>query len=290
MLGVVKMGCLGIILIFIALALFVSYPVPASIITLILIVTGIIASGKEKEKREENERLQNESRERAIQAYNDLKSKVTISDNVSEVNYKSGHAKLLNTENFMWVEKSNLCFFPANPPNSDTPTNIEKITLFKIPFNKIEYYATRGEVIQENKITGGGGGGSTIGGAVVGGVIAGGVGAVIGSRKKGDPIKSELVTHDTRETFLNFFDDKNVKHSMFFNFEDYSTFSEIIPEKSYEIVYTIKTNKILNKVVNENKSLNILDQIRELAKLKDEGLLTEEEFAEKKKSLLDKIG
>ncbi|WP_010243672.1 hypothetical protein [Acetivibrio cellulolyticus] len=87
--------------------------------------------------------------------------------------------------------------------------------LYTILLDKIEYYATRGEIVHENKITGGGGGGSSIKGAVIGGVIAGEAGAIIGSRKKLDPIKSELIAHDNRETFLNFFDDNNIKNSMF---------------------------------------------------------------------------
>lgn len=152
--------------------------------------------------------------------------------------------------------------------------------LYTILLDKIEYYATRGEIVHENKITGGGGGGSSIKGAVIGGVIAGEAGAIIGSRKKLDPIKSELIAHDNRETFLNFFDDNNIKNSMFFDFNDYSIFNELIPEKSFDIVNTIKTNNILNRVVNESKSTSIPDQIRELAKLKSEGILTEEEFTE----------
>jgi len=288
------MGCLVSILvpilIVIVLALFVNYPIQASFIAVILITLGIVAYYTDKAKKEEQLKLQNESKERALQVYNDIKANITIPENALKVKYKGGHAKLLKTENYMWVDNNILCFFPATPPDNDSPSNIEKIILFKIPINKLEYYATRGEVVYENKITGGGGGGSSIGGAVVGGVIAGGTGAVVGSRKKIDPIKSELVTHDTRETFLNFFDDENKKHSLFFDFDDYRKFSELLPEKAFEIVNIIKTKSILNKAINEDSAVTITDQIRELAKLKDEGLLTDEEFSEKKKALLEKIG
>lgn len=282
-------GCLVVIAIIIILALFASYPIPAIIVTACLIIIGIAIYQNSKANEEEKARLQKEAAERARQAYNDFKSKITIPENALKVKYKNGFAKLLETENYVWIENNELCFFPSSPPNTDTPSNISKIILYKIPINKIEYYATRGEIVHENKITGGGGGGSSVSGAIVGGVIAGGAGAVIGSRKKTDPIKSELIIHDNRETFLNFFDDNNVKHSMFFDFKDYYTFNELIPEKAFEIVNTIKTNNILNKVINESKPVNISDQIRELAKLKDEGLLTEEEFTEKKKELLEKI-
>ena len=52
---------------------------------------------------------------------------------------------------------------------------------------------------------------------------------------------------------------------MFFDFNAYNSFYELLPEKSFEIVNAIKTNNIINKVVNESKESNIVAQIRELA-------------------------
>lgn len=230
-----------------------------------------------------------EFRKEEAESLNDYlaeKKRYNIPNNAKFIRYKSGYADLFKSSNYIWIDEGNLCFFPTE---KIAVVDNSKVILYKIPLDKIEYYATKGELVHENKITGGGGGGSSIGGAVVGGVIAGGVGAVIGSRKKNDPIKSELITHDRRETFINFFNDKDEKHSMFFDFDAYNIFIELMPEKAFEIVSAIKANAILNKVVNESKSSSITDQIRELAKLKDEGILTEEEFNNKKKELLDKI-
>ena len=54
--------------------------------------------------------------------------------------------------------------------------------------------------------------------------------------------------------------------------------------------YDLKINSNNKKSENKNNGcILVTDQIRELAKLKDEGILTEEEFAEKKKTLLEKI-
>ena len=83
---------------------------------------------------------------------------------------------------------------------------IDEIKLTTIPSGQIEYFSKRGEIFRENKISGGGGGGSSIGGAVVGSLIAGDAGAIVGSRNKVNAIKSEIIEHDTRETFLNYFD------------------------------------------------------------------------------------
>lgn len=167
------------------------------------------------------------------------------------------------------------------------PYNVNKIRVFKIPIERIKYYELQGEIVNENRITGGGG--SNIGWAVVGGVIAGGAGAIIGSRNKIDSIKSELITHDNRATYLFFNDKENKKLQIIFNFNAYKTLNELIPDKAYEIINMIKTNEILEKANTGDASSKIANQIRELAKLKEEGILTDEEFNDKKKSLLEKM-
>lgn len=278
-----------VIFIIIFLICLYAYPVPTIIITALLILFLIVNEINVSKKRKEAYRLKLESAARAKEVYYKSKSEIYIPQKASTVTYKEGYAELLNTENYIWIENNDICFFPKNPPDRDTSDILKKIVLYKIPLNKIEYYATMGEVFRENKITGGGGGGSSIEGTVTGGLIAGGAGAVIGSRKKTDQIKSELVTHDTRETLLNFFDDKNEKHSMFFEYKDYNIFKDLIPEKSFEIVSMIETSNILNMSINKNSTENITDQIRKLAQLRDEGIITEEEFVDKKEKLLAKI-
>ncbi|MFC2028858.1 SHOCT domain-containing protein, partial [Chloroflexota bacterium] len=99
----------------------------------------------------------------------------------------------------------------------------------------------------------------------------------------------ELVTHDTRETFLNYFDEKNERHSLFFDKNAFQAFNDIIPEKEYHIVNTLKASNLIKSQTVTSKEKTITGQIRDLAKLKDEGIITEQEFNEKKKVLLDKI-
>ena len=55
-----------------------------------------------------------------------------------------------------------------------------------------------------------------------------------------------------------------------------------------------KIDSVIDESVNAAKSMGIsknetLDMIERLAKMKDQGILTEKEFAEKKKELLEKI-
>ncbi len=283
-------GCLtaigGFVLALITALVFDNLGVGIVILIVMGIIGWVLVKTGDEEKRLRKQNLEKENSRRVEDKYKEIKKNMDIPSDSKKVKYKNGYADITRAENFMWIDNETLCFFPADCIASE----IDKAKVYKISLDRIEYYATRGEIVHENKITGGGGGGSSVKGAVVGGVIAGGAGAVIGSRKKTDPIKSELITHDNRETFLNFFDDNKVKHSMFFEFKDYDIFKQLIPEKDYNIVSTIQTNSIISKVINESKSANVTDQIRELAKLKDEGILTEEEFAEKKKALLDKIG
>lgn len=152
----------------------------------------------------------------------------------------------------------------------------------KIPIKSIKSFLRQGDMYIETNISGGGGGGSSITGAVVGGVIAGGTGAVIGSRKKSQEIKTENKQIDNRETILEFeYNDET--YYMFLASEAYEILLKLIPQKEFNFVSRDNIKKSDNKL-NEETAFN---NIRELAKLKDEGILTEEEFQAKKKQLLN---
>ena len=197
----------------------------------------------------------------------------------------------LISDHFIWVEKNNLNLFPINPfiiiENSLGWNLAENVFLSKIPFENIDYFSIEGEVIHENKISGGGGGGTSIGGAIVGQLLAGDVGAIIGSRKQVEPVKSELVNHDNRRTVLTYLDENNEKKDIFFTFEAYTKFKELIPEKSFEIVEALKKNKIIREETQVKNSPSIPDQIREFGKLRGDGLITEEEFQKMKSEILN---
>jgi hypothetical protein len=229
----------------------------------------------------------------AMEQYDEIRKQVSIPETAKEIIYFKSSVKspiqLANKKQkvFIWKSDSNIFFFPCSPETIDS-ISFATLKINSIPVSQIEYFSKRGEVFRENKISGGGGGGSSIGGAVVGGLIAGEVGAIIGSRKKVKEIKSELIMHDTRETFVNYFVG-NEKHSLFFDDNAFQRFNDLIPEKEFSIVNAIKSSVIIKNQGNANSQRNVTDQLRELAKLRDDGIITENEFNEKKKQLLDKI-
>jgi hypothetical protein len=157
-----------------------------------------------------------------------------------------------------------------------------------IALSSVEYFAKSGEVYRETQISGGGGGGSSLGGAIVGGLIAGDAGAVIGSRKSTDAITTKTITHDSRETIISYLDNAQRK-VLTLRYKDYQVLDDLIPEKNYEVVTEIKKQGIIQQSIKADKSKAITEQIKELAGLRDNGILTEEEFADKKKELLAKI-
>lgn len=272
-----------ILIVIICLILMFCYPKTVFIILLSMLSLGIIFtilnSGKKVNEEEEKRKKLKQNKEK----YEDALKKYNIDTNKSKVTFKNGFNIMSKVKQYVWVENNELCFFPAEI------TGIEgDYSIYKIKTKDIEYFSTRGEVYRENKITGGGGqvGGSSVTGAIVGGVIAGGAGAIIGSRKKGkiEPIKSEIITHDTRETFLNYFVGGK-KHSLFFKFEDRNILLEVIPEKEFFKV----SNQQLMKNINPNKSKGISETIKELNELMKEGLITQEEFNTKKQELLSRI-
>jgi len=264
---------------------------PLFLVYLALIGAAISSYTKEKESYERKATEENAISE-FRKKYRAIKDQLDIPETAKQIIfYKSSMKspiKLTNKKNdvYVWIFEDNICFFPYTPASIDS-VSLDDMKITTIPVRQIEYFSTQGEVYRENRISGGGGGGSSLGGAVAGGLIAGETGAIIGSRKKVNEIKSELITHDTRETFLNYFD--NGRHSLFFDIGAYQVFNDLMPEKEFSIVSAVRTSEIIKSQTSINDQKSVADQIRELAKLKDEGLLTEEEFSVKKKQLLDKI-
>ena len=99
-----------------------------------------------------------------------------------------------------------------------------------IPLSKLKYYKINGSEREQQIISGGGGGGSSIGGAIVGGMIAGDTGAIIGSRKKVEEIKTTYKKIDDREIELFLEDNTSFK----LNYKFYEELLKNMPQKDYD--------------------------------------------------------
>lgn len=173
----------------------------------------------------------------------------------------------------IWKEGCNLNF--ANSYNTG------QCSKKSIDIENIISYNIIGDAYTETNVIGGG---SSLTGAVVGGVIAGGAGAVVGSRRG---IRTENKRIDNRKTVITYNEDGTIKN-IFFSPETYEILLRLIPEKDINFLKS-NINPSASNQGKEDISNDAYNKIRELAKLKADGILTEEEFNSKKKILLAKI-
>ncbi len=185
---------------------------------------------------------------------------------------------------YIWKNEDDICFHPPIvlcPEDAAIYLLSSQMKKYSIKIQDIDFYSTHGEMYREQKISGGG---SNITGAIIGGVLAGDAGAIIGSRNK---IVSETVTHDTRIVHLYYFE-SGIKKDIALSLDALEIFKELIPEKSEEFILPLKAKQSISNNVNEVQ-LDAVTKLRQLSELKEEGILTEEEYLTKKKQLLDRI-
>lgn len=133
--------------------------------------------------------------------------------------------------------------------------------------------------------------GSMLGRAVVGGILTGGVGAVIG----GTTAKKEIVqtseqvhriSHDYRiYVYINNLDESQLEIRLY---SDVKTTEKIAGVLTY-VLNKNEEKKNASQVAKEStqgSSNSVADELSKLVRLKDQGILTEEEFLQQKAKLL----
>lgn len=189
---------------------------------------------------------------------------------------------LYNRKYFTFIVKNELRFFIRPPFRREIELGKQcskEYSKYSIPLSDILYFSREGEVYTETKISGGDGGGASIGGAIAGAIIAGAPGAIIGSRGKTNPIKSETIKHDTRKTVLVC---KNRTWS--FAQEDYNAFIQLIPDKELSVVQAKRAAESA-----QPKEKSATDRLRELKSMLDSELITQDEYDVKRAEILRKI-
>ncbi len=179
-----------------------------------------------------------------------------------------------------------------------------------IPLENILSYQLIGRVEHTTITSGGGGGGGqpNIRGAVIGGLLFGGAGAVVGSQTGVyiNPIKSEIVEHDSRVTILNLKNDKGQAEIRELPYYYSEVFMKVIPEKEFSFIQAQNNAETLAQGQKQNTQVqiqehnapaqiqaqnapvrNMVEEIKQLKELLDLDLITQEEFDAKKKQILN---
>ena len=154
----------------------------------------------------------------------------------------------------------------------------------EIKVKDILYFTLETNSYTSVETEGGGGGGSSLSGAIGGYLLAGEMGAIIGSRKKIDPIKTSTHVGQSTRTILSYYDrDINDNNILSFARKAYDQLMDIIPEKEYNYVMSQK----VPKKAESGKSTK--EKLIELKELLDDGLITKEEYETKRNEILNSI-
>lgn len=203
------------------------------------IVYVVLDDKKEKELKQkdidEKEKLRPEYEEYE-RKYNEVFAKYEKKGVVDEGLY---HLLIDKNKLYLLGHKNSLDFYHIRKYSQKIPQTIQE-DIYDI--EEVRHYQITGSQRSEQYITGGGGGGSSLKGAVIGGVIAGDAGAIIGSRKKVDEVKTTYKNVDDRAIKITFENDTTT----YVSFNCYEYLLDHIPEKEYE-------NYIENKKKNGKK-------------------------------------
>lgn len=190
---------------------------------------------------------------------------------------------------YLWIKDNTLNIFPLSKyykeyeTSAVTKPDISKLKLRTIPLESILYFEEIGELRKYTTLSGGG---TSLKGALLGYVIADDVGAIIGSR---EPIKTEVISEDDRRIELIYTNSENEIENLEFTHDAYEVFRELIPLKELRKIVGLNmvhnTDDVRNNEVLSTE--NTKEKLRQLNEMKEEGLISDIEFAEKRKQILD---
>lgn len=217
------MGCGGMLLLSIVASVIIIvisvYTIPYIAILLILVPFATISANNDTKKED---------------AFKYRYSLQNIPQGARNITILQGNGVIWGGVNTVWLEGNTLKFFPITYKDHAF-SDIRNFFTTELSVNSIQYYATRGDFYTETAVSGGGGGGMSIGKAIVGGAIAGTAGAIVLGSKKVKDVKSETVINDTRSTTL-FYNINGQTIQIKLGMNDYDTLFQILPSKSYDVV------------------------------------------------------
>lgn len=180
----------------------------------------------------------------------------------------------------MYALEDKIYFFAAPTNDADVlkSLNFENLNEFSLPASQIVSYRLSGDRHYVPTISGGGGG--MFGGAMAGGSVFGGI----------QPITTEIKRIDERTTTITYMVDEDSYEFLTLDADAYDFLKIICPEKDEKVIsMKLATSGDTNSTVSTTKkSDSTISEIEKYYELMQKGILTEEEFNDKKKSLLNK--
>lgn len=204
---------------------------------------------------------------------------------------KEGYFGYFFQKYYYWTKDKTLFLFPQKEDFIYRYINIENSVkyceenakLININVPDIVYFKTVGDVSYVTNVESTG---INVKGAAIGAAVAGDAGAIIGSRPK---ITSKVEEKDNRFVELKYKDNGTIK-TLEFDYMALSIFRNLFPEKEFEYVNFKSENLEEKDVTNDTTTtLSLEEKFEKLKSLKNSGLITEEEFSDKKKELLKQI-
>lgn len=192
---------------------------------------------------------------------------------------------------YLWLANDYINLFPMaeyyrrNRTSSMSKPDISELKLKSIPIDSILYFEEVGELRKYTTVSGGG---TSLKGALLGYAIAEDVGAIIGSR---EPITTHVVSEDDRRIELIYKNKEGQIENLEFKHDAYSVFKKLIPLKELRKIVSLNTVQGTkdNTITDDPKPLTVKEKLKQINELKAEGLITENEFLEQKKKILESI-
>lgn len=213
-------------------------------------------------------------------------------NNIDDIIYirKKEYSIYISQKYYYWIKDKILFIFPQKEDfirwyvsaESSVEYCEENAKLIAINISDIEYFKPIGDISYVTNVESTG---INVKGATIGAVVAGDAGAIIGSRPQ---IKSKVEEKDNRFVELKYKDDGTIK-TLKFDYTALDIFREIIPEKEYEYVGFISEKLTEQDKKDTTVSPTLEERFKKLNDLKNAGLITEEEFSDKKSELLKEI-
>lgn len=192
---------------------------------------------------------------------------------------------------YLWVNEGILNIFPMSKYYKEYETssvdkpNVSELKLKSVPIDSILYFEEVGELRKYTTVSGGG---SSLKGALLGYAIAEDVGAIIGSR---EPITTNVVSEDDRRIELIYKNKGGQIENLEFKHDAYDVFKKLIPLKELRKIaglHAVQGSKD-NTIANKQNLKTAKEKLKQLNEIKAEGLITEEEFKEQKKKILEEL-